>query len=86
MSSSIDLEKLAIFLVIAKIVTYASGNDEISVLPVLANSYQLEYLDEPLFYRDIYCGGLHFIGMETVFLTEEPFWGDELQWRHSPRQ
>ena len=75
MISKADLEKLAQFLVKAKIVTYASGNDEYAVTPVLAGSHQLEYLDGDLLYRDIYYGGLHFIGMETVFRKEQPFWG-----------
>lgn len=72
---SADLEKLAPFLVKAKNVTYASGNEEYAVTPVLAGSHQLEYLDGNLLYRDIYYGGLHFIGMEMVFRKEQPFWG-----------
>ena len=70
-----DLEKLARFLVKAKIVTYAAGNDEYAVTPILGGSHQLEYLDGNLLYRDIYYGGLHFIGMETVFQDQQPFWG-----------
>ena len=75
MIATADLEKLARFLVKAKIVTYASGNDEYAVPPVLAGSHQLEYFDGILRYRDIYFGGLHFIGIETVFKKEQPFWG-----------
>jgi len=75
MSNSIDLQNLANFLVKAKIVTYASGSDEFTVTPALANSHQLEYVDGNLCYRDIYYGGLRFIGMETVFRSELPIWG-----------
>jgi hypothetical protein len=71
----IDLKKLARFLVKAKIYTYASGTDEFAVTPTLADSYQLEYAEGGLLYRDIYYGGLHFIGMETVFRSEKPVWG-----------
>lgn len=72
---SVDFEKLARFLVKAKIFTYASGTDEFNVTPTLADSHQLEYMDEDLLYRDIYYGGLHFIGMETIFRNEKPIWG-----------
>jgi len=75
MTSSINLEELAQFLVKAKIVTYASGNDDLTVPPVLTDSHQLEYAEGNLLYRDIYYGGLHFIGMETVFKGEHPVWG-----------
>lgn len=68
-------EELRQFLVRAKIVTYASGGDKFTVSPVLADSHQLEYSEGDLFYRDIYCGGLHFIGMETVFQGEQTIWG-----------
>lgn len=75
MSIPIDYDFLAQFLVQAKIVTYASGSDEFTVPPALADSHQLEYAEGNLLYRDIYYGGLHFIGMETVFQGEEPIWG-----------
>jgi hypothetical protein len=75
MTLSIDLEELAQFLVKAKIITYASGSDEFTVAPALADSHQLEYAEGNLLYRDIYYGGLHFIGMETVFRDEKPIWG-----------
>lgn len=64
-----------LFLVKAKIVTYASGSDEYTVTPALQHSHQLEYSDGSLLYRDIYYGGLHFIGMETVFQNGQPIWG-----------
>jgi len=63
------------FLKRAKIATYASGSDDFSVSPALANSHQLEYGEEEMLYRDIYYGGLHFIGMETVFLSRQAIWG-----------
>jgi hypothetical protein len=63
------------FLVKAKIVTYASGNDDFNVSPVLAESHQLEYAEGDLLYRDIYYGGLHFIGMETIFQRGQTIWG-----------
>jgi hypothetical protein len=68
-------DELSQFLVNAKIATYASGSDEFSVNPALVNSHQLEYTEGKMRYRDIYYGGLHFIGMETVFLRGEPVWG-----------
>jgi hypothetical protein len=75
LSISIDLEELAQFLVNAKIGTYASGSDKFAVPPALTDSHQLEYAEGQLLYRDIYYGGLHFIGMETIFLEEQPIWG-----------
>ena len=71
----VDTRELAQFLVKAKIVTYASGKDEFTVTPALAESHQLEYVDGNLLYRDIYFGGLHFIGMEIVFKGEQAIWG-----------
>ena len=66
---STDTMDFARFLVRAKIATYASGTDELAVTPVLPHSHQLEYIEENLHYRDIYYGGLHFIGLETIFLN-----------------
>ena len=75
MFSTTDVEKLAQFLVKAKTVTYASGNQDFAVSPALSGSHQLEYVEKDLQYRDIYYGGIHFIGMETVFEKEIPIWG-----------
>jgi hypothetical protein len=75
MTYLVDFKHLAHFLVKAKILTYASGNDEYAVTPILKNSHQLEYKEDELRYCDIYYGGLHFIGMETVFHIEKPIWG-----------
>ena len=44
--------ELPSFLVRAKIATYASGNDNFAVSPVLQNSQQLEYGEENFLYRD----------------------------------
>ncbi len=71
----INLKELADFLVEAKIATYASGNDEFTVVPALSDSHQLEYAKGDFLYCDIYYGGLHFIGMETVFRSGKPIWG-----------
>ena len=68
-------DEFTVFLVNAKIATYASGSDDFSVSPALTNSHQLEYLEGEWRYRDIYYGGLHFIGMETVFQGAFPIWG-----------
>jgi hypothetical protein len=73
--TTLDPQRLSEFLVRAKIVTYASGSDAFTVAPVLANSHQLEFTEGGLLYRDIYYGGLHFIGMETVFQAGKPIWG-----------
>lgn len=75
MTSTINFEELTQFLVKAKIATYASGSDVFTVTPALSDSHQLEYAEGNLLYRDIYYGGLHFIGMETVFREEQPIWG-----------
>jgi len=70
-----DQNDLAQFLVKSKIATYASGSDEFTVTPALIDSHQLEYTEGKWLYRDIYYGGLHFIGMEIVFRGEQPIWG-----------
>ena len=75
MATKAAQNELGNFLVKAKIATYASGSDEFSVNPALANAHQLEYAEGELRYCDIYYGGLHFIGMETVFQAGKPIWG-----------
>ena len=75
MFSPTALEELAQFLVRAKMVTYASGNLDYAVDPALTGSHQLEFIDQDLHYRDVYYGGMHFVGMETVFRKELPIWG-----------
>jgi hypothetical protein len=68
-------KELCQFLVKAKIATYASGSDAFAVSPVLPSAHQLEYADGDFLYRDFYYGGLHFIGLETVFQGEQAIWG-----------
>jgi hypothetical protein len=68
-------QELGQFLVKAKIATYASGNDTFVVSPVLPGAHQLEYADGEFLYRDLYYGGYHFIGMETVFQGDRAIWG-----------
>ena len=75
MSNTTKQDDFRQFLVNAKIATYASGNDEFTVTAALQDSHQLEYAEGALLYRDIYYGGLHFIGMETVFRNQQPIWG-----------
>jgi hypothetical protein len=67
--------ELSQFLVNAKIETYASGSDKFVVNSVLTDSHQLEFSKDDFLYRDIYYGGLHFIGMETVFQSGTAIWG-----------
>ncbi len=75
LSIIVEKESLCQFLVCAKTATYASGSDKFVAPAALANSHQLEYRDGKLLYRDVYYGGLHFIGMETVTQGEQPIWG-----------
>jgi hypothetical protein len=75
MNFPITPDKLAEFLVEAKIVTYASGTDEYTVSPDLPASHQLEYSKRKLTYKDVYFGGLAFIGFETAYFEAEPIWG-----------
>ena len=62
------------FLVSAKRSTYASLGDEASVEALLPGSRQLEYREGPWFYRDIYFGTAYFVGQETVYYEDSPFW------------
>jgi len=75
MSTTFKPDELNQFLVNAKIVTYASGGDEFTITPALDDSHQLEFADGKFLYRDVYYGGRHFIGMETVFQKAQPIWG-----------
>ncbi len=63
------------FLCDAKRATYAAKDDKAVVKPVLAGSHQLEYRSGALLYRDIYFGGEYFVGQETVYYNNEPYWG-----------
>jgi hypothetical protein len=62
------------FLVKAKLATYASNSGEFIVDSILPHSHQLEFSENPLLYRDIYYGGIHFPGMEIVFFKGKPIW------------
>jgi hypothetical protein len=62
------------FLCNAKRSTYASIDDSSKVKSILRKSHQLEFREGPLFYRDIYFGGDYFVGMETVYFTDNPVW------------
>ncbi len=75
MSITTKTKELSQFLVNAKIAAYASGSDEFTVSPSLTDAHQLEYGESKLLYRDIYYGGLHFVGMETVFNNGQITWG-----------
>ena len=66
---------LAQFLVEAKIATYASGTDRFVVPGALPGAHQLEFQQGPLLYRDVYFGGLGFVGLETVSEVGKTIWG-----------
>lgn len=62
------------FLLKAKRQTYATQGDEATVTPFLPGSRQLEYQEGALLYRDIYFGGVFFVGQETVYEAAAPVW------------
>lgn len=68
-------DKFTRFLCDAKRATYASQDGSTIVKPLLKGSHQLEFLQGPLFYRDVYYGGDFFIGQETVYFEDTPLWG-----------
>ncbi len=68
-------DKFTRFLCDAKRATYASQDSRTRVTPILKGSHQLEFIQGPLLYRDIYYGGNFFIGQETVYYLEKPLWG-----------
>lgn len=61
------------FLLKAKQSTYAAGNEAV-VSPLLPGSHQLEFAQGRWLYRDVYFGGDFFVGQETVYQEERPFW------------
>ena len=65
---------LARFLVNAKRSTYAALDDAATLTPLLAGSRQLEYRQDPWFYRDVYFGTAWFAGQETVYRESLPVW------------
>ena len=62
------------FLVAAKTATYAAGDNRFEVKALLPGAHQLDYPEGKLLYRDIYYGGYHFAGMETVFADQTAIW------------
>lgn len=72
--SLVNQEAFITFLLDAKRATYASADGEAVVEAVLPGAHQLEYRAGPFLYRDIYFGGEQFIGQETVYHDEQPFW------------
>lgn len=67
-------ESILDFLVEAKRQTYAAQSDDASVTPLLKGSRQLEYRNGSLFYQDIYFGVAYFVGQETIYNEEQPYW------------
>lgn len=67
-------ESVVDFLVEAKRQTYAAQGDDASVVPLLPGSRQLEYGHGSFFYRDVYFGVAYFVGQETVYRDEQPYW------------
>src|SRR5262249_19139366 len=74
MMPRVDHTILAEFLVMAKQHVYAARDDDAGTPPALPGTRQLEYAQEPLFYRDICVGMGFFAGLETVHSTEQPVW------------
>ncbi len=72
--SDMTRDRLALFLVRAKLATYAAQGDQASVSPMLPGSHQLEYRESDLVSRDIYFGGDFFVGQETVYQGDRPIW------------
>lgn len=74
MRPSISASALAHFLLAAKQATYAAQGDDASVVPLLADSKQLEYREGEFFYRDIYVGMARFTGQEIVYVNDRAIW------------
>ncbi len=74
MNIPIPISEFTNFIVMAKCSTYASSEDNARVDPNLPGSHQLEFRRGAFFYRDIYFGGGYFVGLETVFFTDNPIW------------
>jgi hypothetical protein len=66
--------ELESFILAAKLATYAAQGDAASVEPLLADTKQLEYSEDPLLYRDIYVGMLRFVGQEVVYQHLHAVW------------
>ncbi|MHB8357949.1 MAG: DUF5680 domain-containing protein [Thermoplasmataceae archaeon] len=61
------------FLLDAKMHTYAANTIK-STNSLLPGSTQFEYSDGLFMYRDIYFGSAYFVGQETVYADEKPYW------------
>lgn len=68
----IDLEKLANFLVRAKIAAYAGDGKELK--PERKDFKELEYSEGDLYYRDSYVGAYRAPGQEVVRENGKPIW------------
>lgn len=69
-----DHEQFSAFLVTAKQKAYAALGGSAKTAPLLPGSHQLEYAQGSWLYRDVYFGGDFFVGQETVYEGERPFW------------
>lgn len=68
-------DEFVAFLLGAKRVTYASADPGSAIVaPTLAGAHQLEYREGAWLYRDVYYGGVHFAGQETVYYQDQPVW------------
>ena len=65
---------LSSFLRTAKRATYAAQGDEATVVALLGDSKQLEFLEGALLYRDIYVGMFRFVGQEIVYESSKAAW------------
>ena len=74
MDFPIPKEKFAQFLCNAKKSTYAAGDNQAQIPPLVKGSHQLEFFQGSLLYRDIYFGGDFFVGQETVYNEGKPLW------------
>ncbi len=74
MQMSISTKDFIQFLVQAKRQTYAAQDNSANVTPLLPGSRQLEYRAGNWLYRDIYFGGIYFVGQETIYESDAPVW------------
>ena len=74
MEYPIPENQFIMFLINAKQSTYAASDGQARVKSKLPGSHQLEFRRGGLLYRDIYYGGDFFVGLETVYNQENPFW------------
>ncbi|MGL5068081.1 MAG: DUF5680 domain-containing protein [Sarcina sp.] len=70
--STVDLDALKEFLIKAKKLTYASGENK--ALSSRPNSYDLAYEEGDFKYIDTYLGSKNFIGEEALWMDNKPYW------------